>query len=262
MKVAVIMHDPSEGPGTIGEYLSAKGIEIHLVRLYARDRLPYGAERIDGVVSMGGPMNVYEEGRYPFLREETSFLKGAISQQVPVLGVCLGAQLIARACEASVEKAPVKELGWDKVTLTARGTQDALFASLPGTLTVFQWHEDTFAIPEGGHLLASSPRCKNQAFRYGSAYGLQFHPEVTPPMLAEWFGRAVAGKEVLRRMELVESEYVKQALKLYANFVQIMRMRNTHVASGQRAGASPPESEGLWPISPATTQTVRERVMR
>jgi GMP synthase (glutamine-hydrolysing) len=262
MKVAVIMHDRSEGPGTIGEYLGAKGIEVSLVRLYAGEHLPHGVEGLDGVVSLGGPMNVYEEARYLFLREETVFLTRAISQHVPILGICLGAQMIARACGASVDKASVKELGWDEVTLTARGKQDALFASLPGTLTVFQWHEDTFAVPDGGHLLASSPKCSNQAFRYGSAYGLQFHPEVTPPMLAEWFGSGVEGKEMLGRLEIVESEYVKQALRLYANFVQIMKLRKVQVSSGQKAWASPAESESFWPISPATTHTGREKVMR
>lgn len=262
MKVVVIMHDRSEGPGTMGEYLSAKGIEVQLVRLYARDHLPQSAEGNDGVVSLGGPMNVYEETEYPFLREELRFLKLAISHQMPILGVCLGAQMIARACGASVEKAPVKELGWDTVMVTARGKQDALFEALPGTLTVFQWHEDTFALPEGAHLLASSSQCAHQAFRYGSAYGLQFHPEVTPPMLAEWFGEAKEGIAMLRRMEVVESEYVKQALKLYANFVRIIRLARPQAVSGQDARASSGECEGLWPIVSGIAHTARQGVMR
>lgn len=262
MKVLAIMHDPSEGPGTMGEYLSAKGIEVQLVRLYAHDQLPQSVEGFDGAISLGGPMSVYEESRYPFLREELGFLKLAISRRVPTLGVCLGAQMIARACGARVEKAPAKELGWDTVVLTARGRQDELFASLPGTLTVFQWHEDTFTLPDGGHLLASSPGCTHQAFRYGSAYGLQFHPEVTPPMLVEWFGGAKEGSEVLRRMDAVESEYVKQALKLYGNFVRIMRQARPQPVSSRGTGTSSGEGEGLWPIVPRIGHTVAQGVMR
>jgi len=132
-------------------------------------------------------MNVYEEDRYPFLREEDLFIKEAIQRGKAILGICLGAQLIAKALGAKVFKAPVKEIGWYDVSLTKIGSQDPLFSCLPKTFPVFQWHEDTFEIPKSGKLIATSSPVSHQAFRYGEkVYGLQFHLEVTEEMIQEW----------------------------------------------------------------------------
>ncbi len=132
-------------------------------------------------------MNVYEEDRYPFLRGKDLLIKEAIQRGKHILGICLGAQLIAKALGAKVTKAPSKEIGWYDVSLTEEGCRDPLFASLPKTFPVFQWHEDTFEIPRGGKLLATSTAVPSQAFRYGeNAYGLQFHLEVTTEMIRAW----------------------------------------------------------------------------
>jgi len=132
-------------------------------------------------------MNVYEEDRYPFLRDEDLFMKEAIQRGKAVLGICLGAQLIAKALGARVFKAPVKEIGWYDVSLTKMGSQDPLLSDLPKTFPVFQWHGDTFEIPNGAKLIATSSPISHQAFRYGEkVYGLQFHLEVTEAMIREW----------------------------------------------------------------------------
>jgi GMP synthase-like glutamine amidotransferase len=132
-------------------------------------------------------MNVYEEDRYPFLIDEDLFIKEAIQRGKTVLGICLGAQLIAKALGAKVFKAPVKEIGWYDVSLTEEGFKDALFSSLPKYFSVFQWHEDTFGVPKAGKLIATSTSVIHQAFRYGeNVYGLQFHLEVKKKMIQAW----------------------------------------------------------------------------
>ena len=225
MKVIIIMHDLSEGPGTIEDYLLGKRINVHKVRLYAGDVLPQAFDDYDAVITMGGPMNVYEDEKYPFLREEATFLKQIIDRDVPILGICLGAQMIARACGASVHKAPQKEVGWSEVSLTDGGKKDMLFNGLSETLAVFQWHEDTFELPVGGSLLATSAVCPNQAFRYFHAYGLQFHVEVTPQILFDWFCLSPEGAKIIRHMEKLEVDFMRQARILYSNFVEWIKAK-------------------------------------
>jgi len=223
MKVLVITHVESEGPGTLGVFFHSAGADIRTVRLYAGDTLPADPNDVDAIISMGGPMNVYEEDKYPFLREETSFLKLAIDVGKPVLGICLGAQMIAKALGAQVTKSPVQEVGWGTVTLANNGPRDALFHGLPGTLDVFQWHEDMFHIPQGGKLLAYSEVCPHQAFRYRNALGLQFHLEVTADILLDWFSDWPDRDEIIRRYKELESDLLKRAKMLYGNFRGLIR---------------------------------------
>ncbi len=200
MKVLVIKHVESEGPGTLKEGFEQAGAQVEVLSLYEGKALP----AVDGyraVVSMGGPMNVYEDHAYPFLREEAEFLREAIEAGVPVLGICLGAQMIARACGAKVTKAPVEEIGWYPVHITTEGRADELFWDFPSQLQVFQWHGDTFEVPEGGSLLFKAPLCRNQAFRYKNAYGLQFHLEVTEALLRDWFDNDKRLKEIIESYE-------------------------------------------------------------
>ena len=147
MNVLIIKHVDIEGPGLIEHCLKQREISYQTLCLGTDDLLP----KPDGfthIVLLGGPMNVYEEDRYPFLRGEDLFIKEAIQRGKHILGICLGAQLIAKALGAKVTKAPSKEIGWYEVSLTEEGCRDPLFASLPKTFPVFQWHEDTFEIPK------------------------------------------------------------------------------------------------------------------
>jgi GMP synthase-like glutamine amidotransferase len=219
MKILVFMHIENEGPGTLGDYLVAKNVTPRICRLFDAEPLPGDASGFDAIVSMGGPMSVYEEAKYPFLKEETLFLRRAIDSGVPVLGICLGAQMIAKACGAAVRKAPEGELGWARVRLTPAARTDPLFHGVSETLQVFQWHDDTFDIPKGGLHLATSQECPNQAFRYRNAYGLQFHVEVTPEMLKSWSQDPEQQRRMVDAYEDHKSELVTNARTLYANFL-------------------------------------------
>ena len=138
-----------------------------------------------GLIFMGGPMSVNDD--LPYLRQEMRMIAQAISYGKPVMGVCLGSQLIARALGGSVYPNPVKEIGWFPVHFTAAAGEDALFRGLRGPETIFHWHGETFDLPHGAELLASSDACRHQAFRVGkNIYGLQFHLEVTPEMIVDW----------------------------------------------------------------------------
>jgi GMP synthase-like glutamine amidotransferase len=144
---------------------------------------------------MGGPMNVYEEAQYPVLRDETRFLQMAAARDLPVLGICLGAQMIAKAAGAAVTKNHVEEVGWRTVNLTGEGLADRLFRGLPRALPVFQWHGDT-SDPGGRRAAHGRTDCHHQAFRFRRSYGLQ-PPRSRPPLIAEWFAREAG--EILRR---------------------------------------------------------------
>ena len=186
MSVLIVKHVDIEGPGLIEDCLKQEKIPSKILNLNADARFPK-LDDLTHIVFLGGPMNVYEEDRYPFLRGEDLFIKEAIQRGKHILGICLGAQLIAKALGAKVTKAPAKEIGWYEVSLTEEGLRDPIFSSLPKAFSVFQWHEDTFEIPKGGKLLATSTAIPSQAFRYGEdAYGLQFHLEVTTEMIRAW----------------------------------------------------------------------------
>ena len=186
MYVLIIKHIDIEGPGLIEYCLKQEKIPYQIVNLEAGSRLPK-INDLSHIVILGGPMNVYEEDRYSFLKEEDLFIKEAIQRGKSFLGICLGAQLIAKALGAKVFKAPVKEIGWYDVSLTRIGSIDPFFSRLPKTFSVFQWHGDTFEIPHSAILIATSSLVPHQAFRYGdNAYGLQFHLEVTQDIIREW----------------------------------------------------------------------------
>jgi GMP synthase-like glutamine amidotransferase len=122
-----------------------------------------------------------------YLRHEEQLIRDAVDRNVPILGVCLGSQLIAHALGARVYPNSAKEIGWAPVYWTDAAARDPLFGGLRGPETLFHWHSETFDLPEGAQLLASSDACRNQAYRIGrNVYGLQFHLEVTPPMIADW----------------------------------------------------------------------------
>lgn len=186
MDLLIVKHVDIEGPGLIEECLRQERIPYQVLTLESGSHLPK-LDNLTHIVFLGGPMNVYEEDRYSFLKEEDLFIKEAIQRGKSLLGICLGAQLIAKALGAKVFKAPVKEIGWYDVSLTRIGSIDPFFSHLPKTFSVFQWHEDTFEIPHSAILMATSSLVPYQAFRYGdNAYGLQFHLEVTQEMIREW----------------------------------------------------------------------------
>ena len=230
-RVLIVEHAEAEGPGTLGDFLRDVAADIRTIRVFKGDPLPDDIGGFDALVSMGGPMNVYEEGRYPFLREETEFLRRVIDANIPTLGICLGAQLIAKACYAPVIKASHREIGWRSVSLTNAGSKDILFEGIPGTIQVFQWHEDTFDVPYGGTLLVTSGACPNQSFRYRNAYALQFHVEVTRGMLTDWLGTMPLCEGCVQTFETIEGTLCEQAKRIYSNFLWLVDLRQRALAA-------------------------------
>jgi GMP synthase-like glutamine amidotransferase len=218
------MHVDSEGPGVLAEVLEAAGAAVETVHLHRGERLP-APDALEAAVVLGGPMNVYEEPIHPFLRDEDRFLREAAEHGLPVLGICLGAQLIAKAAGAAVRKNRVKEVGWYTVSLTEDGVRDPLFRELPPSLTVLQWHEDTFDVPAAGTLLATGKECLNQAFRVGNSWGLQFHLEADRPMLREWFGGQPGSTLILHQYDRLTPEVGRFAHTLGENFLAFARRR-------------------------------------
>jgi GMP synthase (glutamine-hydrolysing) len=222
MNALIIVHVESEGPGTLGAFLESSGAGVRLARVYTGERLPENIDGLNAIISMGGPMNVYEEQEYPFLKDETTLLQKAIASNLPVLGICLGAQMIAKASGARVVRSPKEEVGWGKVFVTDAGRSDLLFSGLPATLDVLQWHGDMFEIPEAGALIATGDDCPHQAFRYRNAFGLQFHVEVTRDILADWFKDLPDLDRILRRYDELKPVLNKHAGQIFKNFMSII----------------------------------------
>lgn len=221
-KILIITHDESNGLGTLGEFLKCRRLSIKTAKPCKGEIFPANPRQFAAVITMGGPMGVYDEDRYAFLRKEAELLEQAIESNIPVLGICLGAQMIARACGARVVKAAGQELGWKNVFVTNEGKRDILFQGLPDVMKVFQCHEDTFEIPHGGLLLATANGCPNQAFRYGNAYGLQFHVEITSEILMEWFNGNPELPEYIDVCRGMERDFFTQAKMLYSNFMWLV----------------------------------------
>lgn len=178
MRWVAIQHAAFETPGLISERAAAACIELEVRRVDLGDVLPDPAT-IEGLVVMGGPMAAGDVQAHPHLARERELIAAAVARELPVLGVCLGAQLLASALEAEVCRGPREEAGLGAVTLTTDGLRDPVLGPAGSELPVLHWHEDTFELPRGAVLLASSDLYRNQAFRAGRcAYGFQFHVEV------------------------------------------------------------------------------------
>jgi GMP synthase-like glutamine amidotransferase len=201
MRAHCFQHVPFEGPGHIKRWLDAGGHTLGFTRFYTTDRFP-NPENIDFLIIMGGPMGTGDEKEFPWLKAEKEFVRRFITSGKPVLGICLGAQIIAAALGAKVYPAGEKEIGWFPVSSVPQ--DDAGLFRFPDTETVFHWHGDTFELPEGARLLAESKGCRNQAFQLGNkVVGLQFHLETTPES-----ARALVENG---RHELVSGNYIQSA---------------------------------------------------
>jgi len=199
MRTHYLQHVPFEGLGSIEPWLRAAGDVISHTPLFESARLPHPDE-VDLLVVMGGPMSVNDEAEFPWLAQEKRFVRNCIEAGKPVLGVCLGAQLIASAMGARVQRNRVKEIGWFAVQ--AVPGIDASCFRFPPSLEVFHWHGETFDLPPGAVRIATSPGCENQAFQLGrSVIGLQFHLETTPEA-----ARAIVSH---CRAELLPAQYVQ-----------------------------------------------------
>jgi GMP synthase (glutamine-hydrolysing) len=201
MRIHYLQHVSFEGPGSLERWALAKGHTLSATRLYEGE-LPAKLEEIDALVILGGPMNVYEEERHPWLVMEKAFIKQALESDTLILGICLGAQLIADVLGAKVYRNQHKEIGWFPLELTDQARRSQIFGGLPSKFTAFHWHGDTFDLPPGTTHVAKSEVCANQAScSIQAVVGLQFHLEWTRAILAETL-RECAG-------DLSEGRYVQ-----------------------------------------------------
>jgi GMP synthase (glutamine-hydrolysing) len=185
MRVVALRHVPSEDLGLLQPALDQHGIAVEFADLHREGAALPDLAGAAGLIVMGGPM--YANDDLPFLKTELQSIQHAVAHGQPVLGLCLGAQMLAKALGGNVYRNPVKEIGWFEVHWTEAARHDPLFAGLDGSETLLEWHRDTFDLPTGATHLAWSETCRNQAFRLAAnVYGLQFHLEVTPAMIADW----------------------------------------------------------------------------
>ena len=185
MRVLAFRHVPFEHLGLIEPALNSRGVAFDYADLYVDGAPVPKPEDYAGLIFMGGPMSANDA--LPWLAREIRWIEQAVRRGQPVLGVCLGAQLIAKALGARVYRNPAKEIGWFDVEFTPDAARDHLFAEAASRELVFHWHGETFDLPAGSVHLAFSDACRHQAFRVGQyAYGLQFHLEVTPAMIDDW----------------------------------------------------------------------------
>lgn len=222
--IYLVQNDPRVPPGYFGELLTDWNVDHETVHACAGESWP-STERGDGIVVLGGYMGVGEQKAYPHLGMIVEALSGLAGRHLPVLGICLGAQLLARALGASVHDDFLGERGTGLVYLNEEADGDPLLAGLPSPLHVVQWHRDSFELPEGAKRLGWSPRCPNQIFRYGCSYGVQFHPEVNTAILSDWVQYKKAPRYILERFVADREEYRQVAQRMMTNFLALCEKR-------------------------------------
>lgn len=227
LSVLIIKNTITEGPGTIGDFLGKEDVPFSIVELGSGE-VPPLLEAFDTLVIMGGPMGVYEMDKYPHLMIGSRLIREAINRNIRILGICLGAQMIAYCLGANVYPGSEKEIGWYHIELTGDGLRDPYMRRLAihpragdfwRRFKVLHWHSDTFDLPLGAVLLASSKLYKNQAFRYrDNVYGFQFHIETTKDMLLEWFENIPETNSLVEETERIYEEYAGRAMNFYKVF--------------------------------------------
>lgn len=241
-RLLVFQHVAYEILGTFDPLLRRSGFRIRYVNFGRHRDAEPNLDGYDGLVVLGGPMNVDETAAHPHLLTELRCIEEALRRDIPILGICLGAQLVAKTLGARVTKNPEREIGWYGVTPTLEGTRDRVLASFEGTETLFQWHGDRFDVPHGGVRLATSELCENQAFSYGTkAYGFQFHLEVDEPTIERWLGvpamreelETLAGETGAERIRAGTASHVRRlealAQTTFGKFIEVFPVKRTRV---------------------------------
>lgn len=217
MQIQIIQHVEFEGPGAIADWARERGHSISVTKQFKGEKLP-AVDDFDFMVIMGGPMSVNDEEQFKWLAEEKQLIAEALREEKVILGICLGAQLLAQVMGASIYPSRAKEIGWFPVRLTLQAARSRLFSGLPSTMTVLHWHGETFDMPQGAVLLAETPLCRNQAFELeGRVLGLQFHLELQPQGLERLIehsaGDLTRGRAVQTASEIRASAHLAQQLR-------------------------------------------------
>jgi GMP synthase-like glutamine amidotransferase len=216
MHIHVIQHVPFEGPGSIADWAARNSHAISIAKMFAQDPFPV-LDAIDWLVVMGGPMGIHDETDFPWLAEEKLFIRKAVEERKILIGICLGAQLLADALNASVYANRHKEIGWFPVTFSEDALRLKLFHFFGKEEEVFHWHGDTFDLPSGATLLAESAGCANQAFVWEERiFGFQFHLEIT--------GRGAAGLVEHCGNDITQGEYIQRPEEMLSDAARFKRI--------------------------------------
>jgi GMP synthase-like glutamine amidotransferase len=237
--VLVLRHTPHCPLGSAADVLADAGLACQHIDLFQQVPKNLPLDDAAGLIVLGGPMSANDVAHYPFLAPELEWLRQTAETEVPTLGICLGAQLLAKALGEMVYPNPVKEVGWYHIEPLAAAAEDFLFAGCRPRETVFHWHGETFDLPRGAIHLVQSQLCANQAFRYGScAWGLQFHVEMTPEIMAEWFREEELSSD-LDNLTYIDPDVIRSiaplrfpemntlSRRLLSRFARLCRERNT-----------------------------------
>ena len=235
-KFLIIQQIAHEDAGVFGAMVSAGGFETVLAKMHAGQPVPPDPREFAGILVMGGPMNVDQTGRYPWLTGQLGLIAAAARENVPVLGICLGSQLAAAALGGRIYAGGKPEIGWYGVDLTAEAETDKLLMGFPASLDVFQWHGQTFDLPDGAVLLAGSELFPHQAFRAADCvWGIQFHLEVTEAHVRNWLdvnrdeasSAGVDAEAVIAETDLRLSRIAPLAGSLFGRFLDTCRGAQT-----------------------------------
>lgn len=250
-KIMVLQHVAYEPLGTLNPMLKAAGFRIRYINFGRDPDAQPSLEGYSGLVVLGGPMGVYEMDKHRHIRTELALIEEALRRDIPVLGICLGSQLLAHALGSKIRVAKSVEMGWHEVHLTESGRSDELFRAWNGTERVFQMHQDTFDTPRDSHHLGWSEICAGQAFRYGEkAYGLQFHLEVDKAMIHRWLKvssnqtmiEAAGGKPTVETIESETVQHIQRSLDLsrmtFEKFISIFQLPDRPELLGSGHGKS------------------------
>ena len=222
--VAVYRHAATEGPGYFATFLEQHAIPMALIKVDEGKAVPANAAQFSGHVFMGGPMSVNDD--LPWIPDTLNLIRQSVAQNIPVLGHCLGGQLMARALGGSVGKNPVKEIGWGEVSIVNNAVAQQWFGDVPATFEAFHWHGETFTVPEGATRILESRYCANQAFAMGKHMAMQCHVEMTEEMVKTWCD--VGASEVaespgpgVQSVALIQQDLVKRVAGLNARAAAI-----------------------------------------
>ncbi len=207
-KLLVIKHVEHEGLGTFEKHLKQADVSVDVLNAFEASAVWPDLKAYEGLVVMGGPMSVNDHKKHPFLAKEFKLIEAAIKQDLPYMGICLGAQILAHVLGAPVSPLPMKEIGWHPIMREPDADEDSLCDVFGQTESVFQWHGENFEIPKKAKQLFSAPLCYEQGFSYGNAYGFQFHIEVDAALIKSWMKVPVMKAELDELKGMIDPETI------------------------------------------------------